>query len=393
MNSGSKNYIIMQLETIKNNVSMFESIIPILKCQFKFLCTQFQAGQTANCWKEWVKLTSDKNILSDIKGVKIECTETPAQHILVEAHSYGENEQEIIKLSSKGVINTTKVEEGQIISNIFLTPKKDGTHRLILNLKAFNQVVEYHHFKMDSLQTIIQLMEKDCYMASIDIKDAYYSFPIRLSDRKFLCFKWAGHLYQFTCLPNGLSLAPRKFTKMLKVPLATLHRQGDISMGHIDDFYLQRQNYESCVHNVIDTIILFTKLGLITHPDKSNFIPSQVITVLGFTLNSRTMTVRLTGGKAVQLKHDCMQLKQTTSPPIREVARIIGKIVSSFPGTTHGPLYYRDLEQDKSLALKHNKGDYEAKMVLSTAARLELDWWINNITSTYQVISHGLPSI
>jgi hypothetical protein len=105
------------------------------------------------------------------------------------------------------------------------------------------------------------------------------------------------------------------------------------------------------------------------------------------------MTVRLTGGKAVQLKHDCMQLKQTTSPPIREVARIIGKIVSSFPGTTHGPLYYRDLEQDKSLALKHNKGDYEAKMVLSTAARLELDWWINNITSTYQVISHGLPSI
>ena len=51
------------------------------------------------------------------------------------------------------------------------------------------------------------------------------------------------------------------------------------------------------------------------------------------------------------------------------------------------------MEQDKSLALKHNKGDYEAKMVLSTAARLELDWWINNITSTYQVISHGLPSI
>ena len=112
---------------------------------------------------------------------------------------------------------------------------------------------------------------------SIDIKDAYYSFPIRLSDRKFLCFKWGSELYQFTCLPNGLSSAPRKFIKMLKVPLATLHRQGYISLGHIDDFYLQGQNYESCVHNVIYTIIPFTKLGLITHPDKSNFIPSQVI--------------------------------------------------------------------------------------------------------------------
>jgi hypothetical protein len=88
-----------------------------------------------------------------------------------------------------------------------------------------------------------------------------------------------------------------------------------------------------------------------------------------------------------------MKLKETNSPPIREVARIIGKIVSSFPGTSHGPLYYRDLEQDKSLALKQNKGDYDAKMVLSAAAKLELDWWINNITSTYHVISHGQPSI
>ena len=161
---------------------------------------------------------------------------------------------------------------------------------------------------------------------------------------------------------------------MLKVPLATLHRQGHISLGHIDDFYLQGQNYESCVHNVIDTIILFTKLGLITHPDKSNFIPSQVITVLGFTLNSRTMTVRLTREKAIQLKHDCMQLKQTTSPPIREVARIIGKIVSCFPGTTHGPLYYRDLEQDKSLALKHNNAKETMRQKWSCLQQLDLIW-------------------
>lgn len=377
---------------------MFGSIIPSLKNQLHILCTQFQAGQTANCWNEWVKLTSDKNILSELKGVKIECTETPTQHKRIEVHSNGENDiayidQEILKLLSKGVISTTKVEEGQILSNIFLRPKKDGTHRLILNLKAFNQVVEYHHFKMDSLRTIIQLIEKDCYMASIDIKDAYYSFPIRYSDRKFLCFKWGNQIYQFTCLPNGLSSAPRKFTKMLKVPLSALHRQGHISVGHLDDFYMQGQNYELCAHNVIDTMILFSKLGLITHPNKSNFIPSQEITILGFMINSRTMTVRLTVEKAEQLKQDCMNLMGIKSPPIREVARIIGKIVSSFPGTDHGPLYYRDLEQDKSLALKQNKGDYDAKMVLSSTARLELDWWIKNITSTYHVISHGQPSI
>ena len=32
-------------------------------------------------------------------------------------------------------------------------------------------------------------------MASIDIKDAYYSIPIKAEDRKFLRFKWDEDLY------------------------------------------------------------------------------------------------------------------------------------------------------------------------------------------------------
>lgn len=102
------------------------------------------------------------------------------------------------------------------LSPIFLRPKKDGTQRMILNLKKFNKYVQYHHFKMDSLQTAIHLMTKDCFMASIDLKDAYYSVPIAASSRKYLCFQWAGQLYQYTCLPNGLASAPRIFTKLLQ---------------------------------------------------------------------------------------------------------------------------------------------------------------------------------
>ena len=75
--------------------------------------------------------------------------------------------------------------------------------------------MEYHHFKMDSLTNIIRIMERGCYMASIDIKDAYFSFAINSHDQKFLCFQWENCTYQFTCLPNGLSSAPRN----LKVPL------------------------------------------------------------------------------------------------------------------------------------------------------------------------------
>ena len=60
---------------------------------------------------------------------------------------------------------------------------------------------------------------------------------------------------------------------------------------------------------------------------------------------------------------------------------VIGKFVSSFPGSLYGPLYYRTLEQDKSDALKRNRGNYESMMQISENGKLELLWWRDNIPS------------
>ena len=84
---------------------------------------------------------------------------------------------EIQNLLKKGVIKPSAHEPGEFISPIFLRAKSDGTHRVILNLKEFNQHVQYHHFKMDTLETAINMMKPGCFMASIDLKDAYYSVP------------------------------------------------------------------------------------------------------------------------------------------------------------------------------------------------------------------------
>jgi len=177
----------------------------------------------------------------------------------------------IHKLLSRNVIEPTGHTCGEIISDIFLRNKKDGSHRIILNLKKLTQYSSKVHIKMDTLQTIIKLIEKDCFMALIDLKDAYYSVPIAREDRKFLQFIWQGSLFQFRCLPNGLSCAPRKFTKLLKPVLSDLHLRGHISSAYIDDMYLQSRSYRDCLNNVIDSVKQFDSLGLIAHPHKSVF--------------------------------------------------------------------------------------------------------------------------
>ena len=54
------------------------------------------------------------------------------------------------------------------------------------------------------------MMRKDCYLASVDLSDAYYSVRIREQDRKYLRFIYDGQKWQFTSLVM-VTLAVREF--------------------------------------------------------------------------------------------------------------------------------------------------------------------------------------
>jgi hypothetical protein len=147
------------------------------------------------------------------------------------------------------------------------------------------------------------------------------------------------------------------------------------------------------VANVIDTLLLLVSLGLVIHPEKSVLMPSQEIVTLGFLINSATMTIRLTTAKATDLKKESESLLQSNkTPTIRWVAKVIGRIVASFPGVMYGPLYYRALEHDKSLALKKAKGNFDATMSLSQAAKKELWWLVKNVETDYHTLSRKEPT-
>lgn len=165
--------------------------------------------------------------------------------------------------------------------------------------------------------------------------------------------------YQYTCLSNGLASAPRIFTKLLKPVYATLRSMGHLNSGYIYDSYLQGDTYRECHQNVFDTATLFNKLGFHIHPEKSVLVPTQQLTFLGFVLDSLAMTVTLTEEKIQKSISVSDTLLMST---IRQVAEVIGVLVSNFPGAQYGPLHYRNVERDKYLALEANKGKYTGRM-------------------------------
>ena len=136
---------------------------------------------------------------------------------------------------------------------------------MILNLKELNKYIPYQHFKMDTFESALYLISDNMYMASIDLRHAYYSVPIREEYQKYLVFTWKGIFYQLTCLPNGIAFAPRLFTKILKPVYATLREKGFKNVGYIDDSLLCGENEDECAKNIRTTMALFTKLGFIIH--------------------------------------------------------------------------------------------------------------------------------
>ena len=166
-------------------------------------------------------------------------------------------------------------------SEMCIRDRKDGRFRMILNLRNLNSHAEYNKFKMDTLQSILNLVTPGSYMATIDLKHAYYSVPVAQEHCKYPLFVWRSKLYQYTCFPNGLSFAPCLLTKLMKPCYARLRCRGHIVSGCIDDTYLQQQLFNNAFNSLHACKSLFTSLGLLIHPERSLDIPSQIATVLG----------------------------------------------------------------------------------------------------------------
>ena len=170
-------------------------------------------------------LTSDASILQIISGECIEFLSDPPSQVSHSPNSVPRNyaslvDKEIKSRLDKGVIVPCDHKPGEFISPIFTVPKKDGNVRLILNLKHLNMFIKNLHFKMDTIHTIQKLVTLNCWMVSLDLKDAYYSVKIHSDFQKYLKFTCHGLLYKYTVFPNGLSTCPRKFKKMMKPPLS-----------------------------------------------------------------------------------------------------------------------------------------------------------------------------
>ena len=151
-------------DSVHNNSTVYQSLNLINNPE------NFRAGKTKNFKGNWFKLTHDKWIRDTISGYRVEVEEVPKQFNIPNPIKFSDEEQSKIDsevnrfIKCKIIEKATEAHNNEFISNIFFRPKKDGKVRIILNLKNFNEhFLEKIHFKMESLQSAIDAMRKNCF--------------------------------------------------------------------------------------------------------------------------------------------------------------------------------------------------------------------------------------
>ena len=289
-------------------------------------------------------------------------------------------QEQINNLLSSGVITKSHNKEGYF-SSVFTRPKSDGRSRVILNLKKLNPYFEKQKFKMATLKDVLNLISPNCYMASLDIENAYFSVPINESHKKYLKFQFLGQFYEFQVLPNGYSDAMRLFTKLLKAPLSALRKMGFSCIIYVDDSLLKGDTFEECLHNIAATEKLLKDLGFSINYVKSILQPTQIIIFLGNEINSKDMTLQLTSKKKQKIINKALLILKNNNPSIRQVASLLGSLTSSFEAVPFGRLNYRYLEMDKLKSLRVQRGNFDKLCHISPAGKTNILWWIHNLPS------------
>lgn len=115
----------------------------------------------------WRVLTEDKWIHDIVDGNIFHFVKLPFQDALLRPLQFTTPDRYALDRAMLSFLQRRVVEKCDpsfgpgFYSNIFPVMKKDGTARVILNLKDFNEQIDHILFKMDTLKEVVQLILLD----------------------------------------------------------------------------------------------------------------------------------------------------------------------------------------------------------------------------------------
>jgi hypothetical protein len=269
-----------------------------------------------------------------------------------------------------------------IVSALGAIDKPDGGVRLIhdasrpaglaLNDYAINSSVTYQ-----SVKDAISLVEKDYFMAKVDLKSAYRSVGLHPSQYQYTGLQWhfknektATNIVD-TRLCFGARLAPSIFNRLTQAICRIMAQLGyEKTVCYLDDFLVIAKTKDSCMRGLNTLISLLRELGFAISWPKVE-CPSQSIVFLGVLINSVSMSLHLPEEKVASFKSLLSSFASRKRATCRQLQTLAGKLSWASHVVVGGRIFLqRVLDTIRPLRRSSHKA------ILSHEFHKDIRWWL-----------------
>ena len=253
-------------------------------------------GCLAHHWRQWSAIGADPWVVSVLRdGYRIPLTDLPPPLATSPARfpTYRPGSQrahslltEIDTMVTKGVLEIIPNPGPVFYSRLFLVEKASGGWRPVIDLSPLNEFVQQTTFRMETPNSVLLTVRKNDFLASIDLRDAYFQIPVHPSSRKLLRFVSNDTVYQFKALCFGLSTAPQVFTRVFVAVSSWAHARGIRLLRYLDDWLILSSSESKTRQHVDQLLSLCRSLGIVINTEKSDLSPSRSVEYLSMVIDT-----------------------------------------------------------------------------------------------------------
>ena len=225
-------------------------------------------------------------------------------------------------------------EKPEQIHSLGAVPKPNGSVRHItdcsrpLHFSVNNYMKQtFSSFSFNTIDSVIKDISPGCYMATIDLQDAYRSVPIHPDDRKHFGLRWDfgnGPVYltdDFLCF--GSRCSAFIFNRLTDAVSRYMQKHGFKCYNYLDDFIIISDSYTEALSVENFLISTLRKLGFYISWRKVTS-PSQKCRFLGIDIDSVSGQLLLPDDKLFKLEQElCFWANRKTASKI-QMQRLCG---------------------------------------------------------------------
>lgn len=306
--------------------------------KIKGLHLKTPVGTITLCIEKWKEIGAPNSILRGIQeGFPIKLIGPVIQRNLYYPRFTEKQEnwitEKIEDYLKRGNLIRTR-EKVRLISNFFLVPKPGiKLWRLVVDLRPLNFITRMiKKIKLETLEMFLPYIKKGDFLFTLDLKDFYLHFPIKVEDRDLVSIIWKGEVYIFTTLTFGWKESPYLASKAMRCVITHLRKIGYVISNYLDDFIgiVGNEIEENALMNAnkkISNLVLILKdLGFEIQDSKSQLKPLQTIVYLGLIIDTRQLKVLVPNYKLKDLYSKMAIVLKEEKLNRRFLAKIAGKL-------------------------------------------------------------------